>query len=68
MAKDPQEIKDLAGKYSEAGGRGSRVLVVTFSQDENASYYLSGNRNSVLINPLKNFLLQFLDRLILCQL
>ena len=43
MPKDPQEIKDLAGKYSETGGRGSKALVVTFSQEEDASYNLSGN-------------------------
>ena len=44
-----QDIKDLAGEYSETGGRGSRILKVSFSQDEDASYHLSGNRTSSLL-------------------
>ncbi len=53
MPKD-QEIKDLAGEYSEAGGRGSRILKVTFTQNEDASYHLSGNRTSSLIKTPRN--------------
>ena len=50
MPKDQQEIKDLVGKYSEAGGRGSRVISVKFTQDEDASYNLSGNSFSQWTN------------------
>lgn len=50
MPRDQQEIKDLVGKYSETGGRGSRAIVVTFTQEEDASYNLSGNSCSQLTN------------------
>ena len=40
--KDEQEIQDLIGLYSEAGGTGSKVILITFSQEEDASYNLSG--------------------------